>query len=65
MASSHEITDLLLALEQGDPSAWDRLLPLVMEELRKLARHYMREERAGHILQTTALVNEAWLRLVE
>ena len=65
MDSSHEITALLLALEQGDQSAWERLMPLVMEELRKLASSYMRKERAGHVLQTTALVNEAWLRLVD
>ena len=65
MDSSHEITELLLALEQGDQSAWEQLMPLVMEELRKLASSYMRKERAGHVLQTTALVNEAWLRLVD
>jgi RNA polymerase sigma factor (TIGR02999 family) len=46
-----------------DPTARDRLMPIVFDELRRLARHYMRGERAGHTLQTTALVNEMYLRL--
>jgi RNA polymerase sigma factor (TIGR02999 family) len=65
MDSTHEITALLLALEQGDASAWDHLLPLVEKELRHIASSYMRKEQAGHILQTTALVNEAWLKLAD
>ena len=62
---SHEVTQLLLAWNKGDQAALDRLIPLVHTELRRLARHYMRKERAGHTLQTTALVNEAYLRLVD
>ncbi|MGH9941887.1 MAG: sigma-70 family RNA polymerase sigma factor [Pyrinomonadaceae bacterium] len=65
MASPHEVTQLLLAWNQGDEAALDKLIPLVSEELRRLARHYMSGERAGHLLQTTALVNEAYLRLVD
>jgi RNA polymerase sigma factor (TIGR02999 family) len=60
-----DVTQLLLAWGRGDPSALERLLPLVEAELRRLARHYMRGERTGHTLQATALVNEAYLRLVE
>jgi RNA polymerase sigma factor (TIGR02999 family) len=63
-AVSGEVTQLLLAWRDGDESALERLLPLVYEELRRLAHHYLRRERAGHTLQTTALVNEAYLRLV-
>ena len=60
----HEITGLLVAWSDGDESALDRLIPIVYEELRKLAHRYMSRERPGHTLQTTALVNEAYLRLV-
>ena len=60
----HEITGLLVAWSDGDESALDRLIPLVYEELRKLAHRYMSKERPDHTLQTTALVNEAYLRLV-
>ena len=60
----HEITGLLVAWGGGDESALDRLMPLVYDELRRLAHRYMSRERAGHTLQTTALVNEAYLRLV-
>jgi RNA polymerase sigma-70 factor (ECF subfamily) len=60
-----EITQLLLAWSQGDRSALDRLIPQVYEELRRLAKRYMGQERAGHALQTTALVNEAYLRLID
>lgn len=59
----HEITDLLQAWSNGDEQALDRLMPLVDHELRKIARNYMRNERPGHILQTTALVNEALMKL--
>jgi RNA polymerase sigma factor (TIGR02999 family) len=59
------ITDLLVAWGGGDPSALERLLPIVHDELRRLARRQMHGERSGHTLQTTALVNEAYLRLVE
>ena len=59
-----DITRILEAIEQGDPKAADELLPLVYEELRKLAAHKMANEASGHTLQPTALVHEAWLRLV-
>jgi RNA polymerase sigma factor (TIGR02999 family) len=65
MPDSHEVTDLLLAWGDGDESALDRLAPLVQSELRRLARTYMRRERAGHTLQTTALINEVYLRLID
>ena len=58
-------TALLLAWRRGDRAAFDRLVPLVHDELRRLARHYMGRERADHTLQATALVNEAYLRLIE
>lgn len=60
-----EISTLLRAWSDGDRSALERLTPIVYEELRRLARRYMRGERPGHSLQTTALVNEAWMRLVD
>ena len=60
----HEITELLQAWRNGDTQALDKLIPLVDQELRKIAKRYMRNERAGHILQTTALVNEALVRLI-
>lgn len=59
-----DITQLLLQWRRGDESALAQLMPLVYEELRRLARQCMRRERVGHTLQTTALVNEAYLRLV-
>jgi RNA polymerase sigma factor (TIGR02999 family) len=62
-AHTHEVTQLLVDWSHGDQTALDRLLPLVDEELRRLAHRYMNRERAGHTLQTTALVNEAFLRL--
>ena len=61
----HDVTYLLSALDQGDPSAADRLLPLVYDELRKLAAARMAAEKPGHTLDATALVHEAWLRLAE
>jgi RNA polymerase sigma factor (TIGR02999 family) len=63
--SRQEVTDLLLAWNQGQSSALDQLIPLVHGELRLLAHRYMAGERPGHSLQTTALVNEAYLRLVD
>lgn len=60
----HEVTQLLIEWSNGDKAALDRLMPLIHEELRRLAHHYMSRERPGHTLQTTALVNEAYLRLV-
>src|SRR5918998_4744406 len=61
--SAHEVTGLLLEWQQGDSSALSRLTPLVYDELRRIAHRYMQRERDGHTLQTTALVNEAYLRL--
>jgi RNA polymerase sigma factor (TIGR02999 family) len=58
-------TELLLAWGRGEASAFDDLMPLVHEELKRLARRHMAGERAGHTLQATALVNEAYLRLIE
>ena len=63
--SSQEVTNLLLAWRQGKKEALDKLIPVVYEELRRLAHSYMRGERKGHTMQTTALVNEAYLRLLE
>src|SRR5262245_18255638 len=62
---SPEVTQLLLAWSQGEQEALDRLIPLVHAELSRLAHYYMSGERTGHTLQTTALVNEAYLRLVD
>ena len=61
----HEITELLEQWSVGNQSALDRLYPLVYEELRRLARSYMKREQKGHTLQTTALINEAYVRLVD
>ena len=58
-------TELLLAWGRGDAGAFDALVPLVHEELRMVARAYMARERPGHTLQATALVNEAYLRLID
>lgn len=58
-------TELLRAWSQGDGSALDRLVPLLYEELHRLARRYMRQERPDHTLQATSLVNEAYLRLID
>ncbi|PYR60555.1 MAG: RNA polymerase subunit sigma-70 [Acidobacteria bacterium] len=62
---SQEITQLLLAWNHGDEQALDQLMPLVHDELHRLAHRYMAGERPGHPLQTTALVNEAYLRLID
>lgn len=60
-----DVTALLRAWSQGDRSALDRLTPLIYDELRYLAHRYMRRERGGHTLQTTGLVSEAFMRLVD
>ena len=60
-----DVTSLLAAWSEGDEAALARLVPQVYAELHRLAHHYMRAERPGHTLQTTALVNEAYLRLVD
>ncbi|HKH43391.1 MAG TPA: ECF-type sigma factor [Thermoanaerobaculia bacterium] len=61
---SREVTELLDAWSDGDREALDRLVPLVLEDLRRLARSYLSRENPGHTLQPTALVNEAFLRLI-
>lgn len=63
-AIADDVNDLLSAWSAGDESARERLMPAVYDELRRLARHHMRAERADHTLQTTALVHEVYLRLV-
>ena len=65
VALPNQITELLLSWGQGDKDALERLMPLVTDELRRLARRYMAKERSGHTLQTSALINEAYLRLVK
>ncbi len=62
---SHEVTQLLLAWSDGDKTALDQLMPLVYAELRRLAKSHMRRERPGHTIQTTALIHEAYLRLID
>ena len=64
-ASAEQVTGLLLAWSGGDQAALEKLIPLVYAELHRLAKRYMRRENAGHSLQTSALVNEAYLRLIE
>ena len=61
----YDITRLLLAWSEGDEDALGKLAPLVEAELKRLARHYLRGERPGHTLQPTALINEAYLRLLD
>ncbi len=63
-SSTHEITQLLVAWSDGDQAALEKLTPLVYQELHRLAQGYLRGERPGNLLQTTALVHEAYLRLV-
>jgi RNA polymerase sigma factor (TIGR02999 family) len=65
MTTVGSITELLLAWNNGDPAALNRLMPLVETELRKLARRHMRREEAAHTLEPTALVNELYLKLVD
>ena len=60
-----EVTQLLIKWSNGDKAALDELMPVIHTELRRLARRYMARERPGHTLQTTALINEAYLRLVD
>src|SRR5205814_170102 len=64
-SSPNKVTQLLLDWSNGKEAALDQLMPLVDGELHRLARHYMRHERVGHTLQTTAVVNEAYLRLID
>jgi RNA polymerase sigma factor (TIGR02999 family) len=65
MSDSQQITEMLAAWNSGDESSIDRLLPMVETELRRIAHNYMRRENPGHTLQTTALVNEAYLKLID
>jgi RNA polymerase sigma factor (TIGR02999 family) len=65
MSSRSDATELLQAWSNGDESAFDKLVPLIYQELRVLAERYMRRERMDHTLQSTALVNEAYVRLID
>src|SRR4029077_17572314 len=65
MPAAENVTQLLMDWSKGDQSALEKLMPLVYNELRRLASNYLRRERPGHTLQPTALVNEAYLKLVD
>ena len=65
MEARHDITELLVLWREGDGNALDRLLPLVYDELRRIAHAYLAGERSDHTLRTTALVHEAYLRLID
>src|ERR1039458_6220052 len=65
LPSAHEVTQLLKAWTTGDEQALEKLTPLVYEQLHRVAGHYMAGQRPGHLLQTTALVNEVYLQLVD
>lgn len=65
MSASHSVTQLLAQWNSGDRDALEKLMPLIYEELRKMARRYMRQQRPEHTLQTTALIHEAYLRMVK
>ena len=65
MTHGDDLTQLLVAWSEGDAGALDKLIPLVHDELRRLAHRYMSGERTGHTLETTALVNEAYIRLID
>ena len=65
MNPGHDVTGLLVAWGKGDEAALEQLIPLVHDELRRIARRHMGRERQGHSLQPTALVNEAYLRLID
>lgn len=64
MSASPRITRILQAWGQGDQAALERLVPLIHDELHRIAKRHMRREEPGHLFQTTALVNQAWLRLL-
>src|SRR5437867_13370750 len=65
MSAAHSVTELLEQWNHGDREALDKLMPLIYEELRKMARRYMNQQKPGHTLQTTALIHEAYLRMVK
>src|SRR5436190_14648932 len=62
---TQSVTQMLVAWGNGDEGARDALIPVVYEHLRRIARHHLRDERAGHTLQTSALINEAYLKLID
>ena len=64
MQNAPDITKLLKDWSEGNQTAWDKLMPLVYDELRRQASRYLRNERSGHTLQTTALIHEAYLKLL-
>src|SRR5688572_28030131 len=63
MGTDHQISQLLTLAGEGDSSAFEEVFPMVLDELRRMAHAHMRKEGAGHTLQTTALINEAYLKL--
>src|SRR6267378_5655121 len=65
MLSTQEMTQLLQQWTDGDEAVSEKLMPLLYKELHRMAHRYMRQERSGHTLQTTALINEAYLRLID
>jgi RNA polymerase sigma factor (TIGR02999 family) len=65
MSTSHSVTQLLEQWNRGDREALDKLMPLIYEELRKMARRYMGQQNPGHTLQTTAVIHEAYLRMIK
>jgi ECF sigma factor len=65
LPSPEKVSQLLVEWSNGDKAALDKLIPLVYDELHRMAHHYMVGERHGHTLQTSALINEAYLRLVD
>lgn len=65
MSSSADVTQLLIAMREGEPGALDKLMPLVYDQLRRLAHARLRDERTGHTLNTTGLVHEAYLELID
>ena len=65
MSAAHSVTQLLEQWNHGDREALDKLMPLIYEELRKMAKRYMSQQNPGHTLQTTALIHEAYLRMVK
>src|SRR5437773_7210746 len=65
MSLAHSVTQLLEQWNHGDREALDKLMPLIYEELRKMAKRYMSQQNPGHTLQTTALIHEAYLRMVK
>jgi len=64
MTDRHSVTERLVALSGGNPEAWDELMPIVYDELKQLAHRHLARERTGHTLSTTALVHEAYLKLI-